>query len=143
MLVSMPCDTIKTRMDLLPPTCAAGKGGLLHSARAFFDTGRQLAAAGGGPGALFVGVAPRLLQTVPSTMVYWAAVEGTRRLMRKHFDVDSPSGSDSSNICTEAAAGASAESGASAAASGLHSTIVVRSSSSSSAAAPLGVAAVV
>ncbi len=140
-LVSMPCDTIKTRMDLLPPTCAAGKGGLLHSARAFFDTGRQLAAAGGGPGALFVGVAPRLLQTVPSTMVYWAAVEGTRRLMRKHFDIDNPSGSDSSDGGRTTTASAQPGAAAAAPASGLHSAVVVRSSSSS-AAAPLGVAAV-
>ena len=87
-LVSMPCDVIKTRMDLCPPMhCPPGGGSLLCNIRAFFDTGRQLVAAGGGPGALFVGVAPRLLQTVPSTMVYWAAVEGTRRLMRQHFDV--------------------------------------------------------
>lgn len=27
-------------------------------------------------------------QTVPSTMVYWMAVEGTRRLMAAHFEVD-------------------------------------------------------
>ena len=87
-LVSMPCDVIKTRMDLAPPACPPGGAGLLCSARAFVDTGRQLVAAGGGPRALFVGVAPRLLQTVPSTMVYWAAVEGARRFMRQAFDVD-------------------------------------------------------
>lgn len=86
-LLSMPCDVIKTRMDLGGGARAVG-GGVLASTRAFFDTGRQLVRAGGGLQALFVGVAPRLLQTVPSTMVYWAAVEGTRRLMQQHCDID-------------------------------------------------------
>ena len=36
---------------------------------------------GGGPKALFVGMSPRLLQTVPSCMVYWLAVEYTRRAL--------------------------------------------------------------
>lgn len=83
----MPCDVIKTRMDLAP-RCAPGAPGLLCSARAFLETGRQLAAAGGGPQALFVGLAPRLLQTVPSTMLYWAAVEGTRRFFQQQFEVE-------------------------------------------------------
>lgn len=62
-LVSMPCDVIKTRMDLHPPHCpVGGPAGALCSIKAFFETGRQLVAAGGGPHALFVGVAPRLLQ---------------------------------------------------------------------------------
>lgn len=62
-LVSMPCDVIKTRMDLHPPHCPmGGAAGALCSTKAFFETGRQLVAAGGGPHALFVGVAPRLLQ---------------------------------------------------------------------------------
>jgi hypothetical protein len=96
----MPCDVIKTRMDLQPASvaAAAGGGGLLRSTRAFVDTGRQLVAAGGGPQALFVGMGPRLLQTVPSCMVYWAAVEGCRRLMQHHCEVDGaePSSSGSS-----------------------------------------------
>lgn len=62
-LVSMPCDVIKTRMDLHPPHCPpGGASGALCSTKAFFETGRQLVAAGGGLHALFVGVAPRLLQ---------------------------------------------------------------------------------
>ncbi|KAI3431773.1 hypothetical protein D9Q98_010529 [Chlorella vulgaris] len=85
-LVSMPCDVIKTHMDLFPPVCASARGGVLSSTRAFFETGRRLVALGG-PQALFVGVAPRLLQNVPSCMVYWAAVEATRRFMVHHFDV--------------------------------------------------------
>lgn len=132
----MPCDTIKTRMDLRPPPCPTGAGGLLCNVRTFLDTGRQLVAAGGGLGALFVGVAPRLLQTVPSTMVYWAAVEGTRRLMRQHFDIDGP-GDDSSAVAGSAGVGNAAEASNSAAiASGLPPALAV--SSRSSPAAPLG-----
>ncbi len=41
----------------------------------------------GGLRSLFVGVTPRLLQTMPSTMVYWFAVEGTRRALMKYVDV--------------------------------------------------------
>ncbi|PRW33110.1 mitochondrial carrier [Chlorella sorokiniana] len=109
-LVSMPCDVIKTRMDLHPPHCpAGGPAGALCSIKAFFETGRQLVAAGGGPHALFVGVAPRLLQTVPSTMVYWMAVEGTRRLMATHFEVDgAPADTDATPAARAAAAAAAA-----------------------------------
>jgi hypothetical protein len=107
----MPCDVIKTRMDLQPASvaAAAGGGGLLRSTRAFVDTGRQLVAAGGGPQALFVGMGPRLLQTVPSCMVYWAAVEGCRRLMQHHFEVDGaePSSPSSSSLSSSSSSASS------------------------------------
>ena len=75
-LASMPCDVIKTRMDLT----GAGGGGPAAALQAFFRTGRAIVAAGGGgPQALFVGLVPRLLQTVPSAIVYWCVVEASRR----------------------------------------------------------------
>lgn len=46
----------------------------------------------GGVQALFVGVTPRLLQTMPSTMVYWFAVEGTRRALMRYVDVGEAAG---------------------------------------------------
>lgn len=59
---------------------------LLHSRLTSSPCGRRCLQ--GGPGALFVGTTPRLLQTMPSTMVYWFAVEGTRRTLMKFVDVD-------------------------------------------------------
>lgn len=87
-LCSMPCDVVKTHMDLHHHhhPCPAGRNLLLHSATEFFATGRQLMAKGG-LRALFVGVTPRLLQTMPSTMVYWFAVENTRRTLLKYVEV--------------------------------------------------------
>ena len=130
MLVSMPCDVIKTRMDLSPPACPGGPSGLACSARAFVQTGRQLAAAGGLQ-ALFTGVAPRLLQNVPSCMVYWAAVEGTRRFMLRHFDVAGPAEGGEAGGAVEAAV-AAASSGSSSSSSSSSSSLGDAGGSSSS-----------
>lgn len=81
-LASMPCDVIKTRMDLT----GAGAGGPAAALRSFFITGRAIVAAGGGPQALFVGIVPKLLQTVPSAIVYWCVVEATRRSLEPLVD---------------------------------------------------------
>jgi hypothetical protein len=60
---------------------AAGKP--LNSAAAFAATGRQLLAQHG-PRGLFMGLAPRLVESVPSTMLYWLAVEGCRRVLEPY-----------------------------------------------------------
>ena len=62
---------------------AASGGGPLRSAAAFVGTGRQLLKQHG-PGGLFMGVTPRLIESVPSTMLYWLAVEGCRRALEPY-----------------------------------------------------------
>lgn len=75
-LLSMPSDCIKTVME----TSGRTAGGLSPAASLalFAATGKQLAASRGLAG-LFVGAAPRLAEKVPSTCLYWLAVEGCRR----------------------------------------------------------------
>jgi hypothetical protein len=62
----------------------------LNSAAAFAATGRRMVGQQGGRG-LFVGLAPRLVESVPSTMLYWLAVEGCRRLLEPYVAPESPS----------------------------------------------------
>ncbi|GAB4823614.1 hypothetical protein N2152v2_010660 [Parachlorella kessleri] len=91
-LCSMPFDMIKTHMDLHHASyapCPPGRNGMMYSASQFVSTGRQLMGQGGLK-ALFVGLTPRLLQTMPSTMVYWFAVESTRRALMRYIDVGDP-----------------------------------------------------
>ena len=83
-VVSMPADTVKT---VIEHAAAAGcnathgaGGGALTSARAFGATARDLVARGGA-GALFAGMPMRLAEQVPSTALYWCAVEGMRRAL--------------------------------------------------------------
>jgi solute carrier family 25 (mitochondrial S-adenosylmethionine transporter), member 26 len=103
-IVAMPFDTTFTRMHLTPsaPACPLGSNGArgspLGSANAFFRTASSIVATGGGPGALFVGLVPRLLHTVPAGIVFWAAVEGTRRALEGHFDVEGPCSTSSMPI---------------------------------------------
>ena len=76
-LFSMPPDCIKTRMELgatRPPS------GLLRGSAAFFRTGRQMLAERG-IRSMFVGLTPRLLENVPSTMFYWVLVAALRRAL--------------------------------------------------------------
>jgi solute carrier family 25 (mitochondrial S-adenosylmethionine transporter), member 26 len=88
-VASMPMDVVFTRM-----ACEAGLGPVsgaacasaasrspLQSATAFAETAKCIVAQGGGPQVLFAGLGPRLLQTVPAAMVYWATVEATRRAL--------------------------------------------------------------
>lgn len=76
-VLSQPMDTVKTCVET---GAVAGGGG---SARAFVDAGRQLVARGGG-GALFAGMGMRLAEQVPSTALYWIAVEGMRRALEPY-----------------------------------------------------------
>jgi hypothetical protein len=66
-------------------------------------TGRNLVARGG-PGALFTGMNMRLAEQVPSTALYWLAVEGVKRALEPYVIADegssgsgSGSGTDGSN----------------------------------------------
>ncbi|WIA22871.1 hypothetical protein OEZ86_009816 [Tetradesmus obliquus] len=80
-LVSMPFDVIKTYMQThCAEAAAAGAGGQLA---AFFATGSRMVAAGG-PGALFVGLVPRLVQQVPSTTICWWAIEQARDMLEPY-----------------------------------------------------------
>lgn len=92
----MPFDVVKTRLDLQP--CSGMGGGPIHAVRVFCQTGQQLMRQGGGPQALFVGLCPRLLQTLPSTVLYWMAVEACRRALTTHFDVED---NNSSRSCSQ------------------------------------------
>jgi solute carrier family 25 S-adenosylmethionine transporter 26 len=91
-IASMPFDVIFTRMNLAGGGVSGG--GVGGSLAAFGATARAIVAQGGGPGALFAGVVPRLLQTVPAAMIYWAAVEATRRHLETNFEVERPAGVD-------------------------------------------------
>lgn len=72
----MPFDSVKTYMQT-HGTNLTGKG-LLGSAKLFLRTGQQLVSRKG-VGSLYYGVAPRLLQQVPSAMVGWWAVHAVAR----------------------------------------------------------------
>ena len=82
-LFSMPCDCVKTRMELntlRPPP------GFLNGCAAFAHTGRGMVVAGG-PRVLFVGIIPRLVDNVPSTMFYWLTVAFCRRILEPYAAV--------------------------------------------------------
>ncbi|KAF6263660.1 mitochondrial carrier domain-containing protein [Scenedesmus sp. NREL 46B-D3] len=78
-LVSMPFDVVKTYMQTHGTGMAAE--GLRESVAAFWSTGSRLVAKGG-PGALFVGLAPRLAHQVPGAMVCWLAIESMQRHLK-------------------------------------------------------------
>jgi len=82
-LLSMPPDCIKTVMETGGGVAAAPASGVLGSSRAFAATGRQLVKHHG-LGGLFMGLAPRLVESVPSTMLYWLAVENCRRVLEPY-----------------------------------------------------------
>ncbi len=90
-LVSMPADCLKTVMD--PRVLGPGPATMAESAAAFMATGRGMVAAKG-PGALFNGLLPRLGEKVPSTMLYWLAVEACRRGCEPYMSDDEGSKSD-------------------------------------------------
>jgi hypothetical protein len=107
-IASMPFDVTFTRMNLgtcvLPGAAGTatagtvGLGSMRHSFSSFASTVRLIVAQGGGPHALYAGVVPRLLQTVPAGMVYWAAVEATRRALESKYDIDTPSSLSSQQV---------------------------------------------
>ena len=77
-LVSMPLDCVKTYMQT-HGTDLAGKG-MLSSARLFFETAAGMAKTRG-VGSLYYGLAPRLLQQVPSSMICWYTIHSVQRLL--------------------------------------------------------------
>lgn len=82
-VASMPFDVTFTRMNTAAASAAAAG---VTPVAAFCASARQIVATGG-PQALFAGVLPRLLHTVPAGIVYWMAVEGCRRTLRERCDV--------------------------------------------------------
>jgi hypothetical protein len=81
-VISMPFDVIKTYMQTQGATMAVGPG-VAGQVAAFAATARALVAAQG-PGALFVGMVPRLVQQVPSTTVCWWAIEQCRKVLEPY-----------------------------------------------------------
>ncbi|GAX73771.1 hypothetical protein CEUSTIGMA_g1222.t1 [Chlamydomonas eustigma] len=90
-LVSMPCDVVKTHVQ------TQGVGQLSASPAAqvalFLATGRTLVQQGG-LAALFVGVIPRLLQQVPSSTICWYSVEACQKALQPYTDGAPASGGD-------------------------------------------------
>jgi hypothetical protein len=84
-LLSHPLDVIKTQMECGGKAAAhaAAGSGAAGSVAAFGQTARNIWATQG-PRGLAVGLGPRLVEQVPSTMLYWFAVEGCRRLLEPH-----------------------------------------------------------
>jgi hypothetical protein len=60
----------------------AGRG-VLGEAAAFASVGRSLVAKQG-PGALFVGMVPRLVQQVPSSTICWLVIEQCRSALEPY-----------------------------------------------------------
>ena len=88
-LTSMPADCVKTRIETSSAVAktaakqATTSGGLQSGVAAFFATGKRMWRKDGAA-ALYVGVWPRLADKVPSSMVYWLAVEAMYRLLEPH-----------------------------------------------------------
>lgn len=62
---------------------ARAGGGALGELAAFASMGRQMVAAQG-PAALFAGMAPRLMQQVPSSTICWLVIEQCRALLEPY-----------------------------------------------------------
>lgn len=77
-LLSMPFDCVKTYMQTHGSELHGH--GVVGITREFFATGRRMVAKSG-PGALYVGVVPRLLQQVPACMLCWWAIEACARAL--------------------------------------------------------------
>ncbi|KAI8462430.1 MAG: mitochondrial carrier domain-containing protein [Monoraphidium minutum] len=80
-VASMPCDVVKTYMQV-NPTCGGGLRGFAAAAR--------LLIARGGPGALWLGLAPRLAHQVPGACICWWSIHAVHRHMMEHHHHDSP-----------------------------------------------------
>ena len=99
-IASMPFDVIFTRLNVLDGgvgSAVGGPVGIRRSLAVFANTTKSIVVQGGGVGALFVGVVPRLVQTVPSGMLYWCAVEATRRALESKFNVVGSSSTNSTH----------------------------------------------
>lgn len=83
-IVSMPLDVIKTKLQTHGADAVArAGGGALGELAAFVATGRAMVAARG-PGSLFIGLGPRLLQQVPSSTLCWVVIERCRALLEPY-----------------------------------------------------------
>ncbi|KAF6265051.1 hypothetical protein COO60DRAFT_1480397 [Scenedesmus sp. NREL 46B-D3] len=83
-LVSMPPDCVKTVLETGGGVAARPGSGVAGSVASFAATTRQLVQQRGVAGGLFCGMGPRLIESVPSTMLYWMAVEGARRVLEPY-----------------------------------------------------------
>jgi hypothetical protein len=83
-LVSMPPDCVKTVLETGGGIAAKPGSGIAGSVASFAATTRQLVQQRGVAGGLFCGMGPRLMESVPSTMLYWMAVEGARRVLEPY-----------------------------------------------------------
>jgi hypothetical protein len=83
-LVSMPPDCVKTVLETGGGIAAKPGSGIAGSVASFAATSRQLVQQRGVAGGLFCGMGPRLMESVPSTMLYWMAVEGARRVLEPY-----------------------------------------------------------
>mmetsp|Transcript_26483 Transcript_26483/g.67332 ORF Transcript_26483/g.67332 Transcript_26483/m.67332 type:complete len:462 (-) Transcript_26483:520-1905(-) len=124
-LVSMPFDCIKTYMQT-HDTGIAGASASKQVA-AFFATGQRMVQTRG-PGALFVGAFPRLVQQIPSSTICWWAVQQAQKFFEPyvvpdavtagagaatghgHGDGHSSSGKKAGSKASKAAGGASNDS---------------------------------
>ncbi|KIY95208.1 hypothetical protein MNEG_12754 [Monoraphidium neglectum] len=83
-VVSMPFDVVKTYLQTHGSQVAAkAGGGVWGEAVAFASTGASMVRANG-PGSLFVGLAPRLVQQVPSSTICWYVIEQCRELLEPY-----------------------------------------------------------
>ena len=94
-VASMPFDITFTHMHIgesvaASAVSAAGVSSSRNQLVNFFATAQTIVATGGGPQALFRGMLPRLLHTVPAGMVYWVVVEATRRALESKYNVERP-----------------------------------------------------
>jgi hypothetical protein len=79
-VLSMPSDCIKTVIETSGPQPAGRPAASLALVAA---TARRLVRDKGAAG-LFVGMAPRLAEKMPSTCLYWLAVESCRRRLEPY-----------------------------------------------------------
>ena len=78
---SMPADLINTRMQTVDCHSTKGKN-WLQIMLSFFVTGKQILARDG-VGALFRGCAPRLMNHVPASMLFWLTLETCQRALNR------------------------------------------------------------
>lgn len=89
---SMPFDTTFTKMHICSVRgigANSSKGiisGTINNMFLFFGTAHKMVEVGG-VRALFAGMGPRLMQTIPASVVFWMAVEGTRRMLANNFEI--------------------------------------------------------
>jgi hypothetical protein len=103
-MVSMPFDCIKTYIQTRGGELATSPG-VWGQTRAFMATGVQLVRRAG-PGALFVGVVPRLVQQVPSSTICWWSIEACKNALAPWTDTGSADAGTGAGTGAAGAAGA-------------------------------------